>query len=753
MKKTIFAVILLILMFSLQPFVHVAKGNPQSGPRTENFVIRSYGSMGYAYAALVKTNPEIDLLADELTYTQYLDAISRSDIVVDSTEMRDMFEFDINNERYNPGYPNWVSPTHYRGFRQALAFLTPKNYIVDEICSGFAERIDQPIPASLGTWRNESYWYPDYPYDYNTVVAATRLDEAGFTQGSTENQHYNPDFPGSAEHIRTYPPGHSKEGQDLDALVLLIRYDDQRMLEAGRLLCQNMLYHGIPVQALERGEEYCIERVFRDHNYHIYTGKWEDLDRSPPPYLYSLYHSDFSFSYGRNYVTGDETYPILDSLLYTSVYTPSGGESHAKCKIALGYFTEECITIPLWSTVNYFAWRKDLLGIVNEEGVGPINGWTFMNAYKPDGSAIFVGHEKIPDRMNIIYSDLPTDYLYLNRMNLYDGIEVPPYDSSVDQSGFVKNWVVDSYIDPADGEEKTKNTRSYRSDSWFVKPVTGDQLENVNATHVYACIWYYYQLVSSWHCASVEGINYLNLSSDHRTLDLYWDSLSYWNTYLAAIPILSFNLLRSGDISKYCETTVGYAQQWLNLPEDVYWVEEVTYDDDGTIVTLQQGVDWEIYSRTGHSSRADVKLLNPDTYEHTVYVKYWAVDDPIGSWIYPGNLLWQDGLEGCGMYYAIDFVYDYINDYSSLTLERNPFYYMETPPLGEIDFIRKGNGCYKIDIFDVVIVSSAYPSQGTAVPDSNWFPGADLAPQGGLIDIFDVITVTGKYGLEWDPPS
>jgi len=85
----------------------------------------------------------------------------------------------------------------------------------------------------------------------------------------------------------------------------------------------------------------------------------------------------------------------------------------------------------------------------------------------------------------------------------------------------------------------------------------------------------------------------------------------------------------------------------------------------------------------------------------------------------------------------------------SLTLKSNPHYWMETPPSVEIDFIRKSNGVYKIDIFDVVTAASAYSSNGTSVPDTNWLPAADLTPQGGKVDIFDIVTITGKYAQEW----
>jgi hypothetical protein len=76
---------------------------------------------------------------------------------------------------------------------------------------------------------------------------------------------------------------------------------------------------------------------------------------------------------------------------------------------------------------------------------------------------------------------------------------------------------------------------------------------------------------------------------------------------------------------------------------------------------------------------------------------------------------------------------------------------LETPVLGEVDFVRKTDGSYRIDIFDVVMAASAYGSQGSGVPDDNWFPGADLAPECCKVDIFDIVTITSVYGVSHDP--
>jgi hypothetical protein len=52
---------------------------------------------------------------------------------------------------------------------------------------------------------------------------------------------------------------------------------------------------------------------------------------------------------------------------------------------------------------------------------------------------------------------------------------------------------------------------------------------------------------------------------------------------------------------------------------------------------------------------------------------------------------------------------------------------------------------HEINIFDVVIIASAYGTQGG---DSKWNPEADLEPD-GKVDIFDVVIVAGEYGATY----
>ncbi|MCK4476977.1 hypothetical protein KAU88_00395 [Candidatus Bathyarchaeota archaeon] len=726
----------------------VAAESATRGPRTEDLIINFYPNITMAYLAL-KTG-EIDIIGYELTTDLFEDAINDINIVLAPVASSGMYEFDINNNCTIRTYPGIRSPTNYQGFRQALAFLVDKDYIVEEICGGFAERIDQPIGASNKGWRNESCWYPNYPYEYDPQAAAYTLDAASFVQGATDNPYYDPAFPGSAQKIRTYPADHpQKAEQDLDELIAVIRFDVSRRFEAGNLLVDNMRKHGIPVTV---PYPVLTERVFRDMDYHLYTGGWSGT-RFPPLTLYSLYCYEFWYPWGPNYVTGvdcsgNPNYPELCQLLHNARYGQSHDEIIENTKKALGYFTEQCITIPLWSTVSYWAYSRNLLGVVNMDWYGPENSYTFLNAYKVDGSAIRFGTQRPPTAMNIIYSDWFYDYQCLDRMNLYSSLDIPPYDLSVDQAGFVRDWDFGIWDD--DGVSKTKVTKWLRNDTYFVEPVTGNQKANVNTNHYFFSAWYNLQITDWWY-DQFSDVHHIDIVNDFQ-VDIYFNTLNYWNVYQANSPILPIDLwlqppLTYNATETFVEgtnlTTPGVVN--LNYAAKLVWIKSIRVDG----VPLSMFSEYNIIGDDiGTCIKGMLEIFTDLPEGAVVIVDYWHLG--ISRGYTPGDLPWQTIFEGAGMYYATDFT---LGVDGNLTLKRNPYYWMETPPLGEVDFVWKWEsgpkprgGSYKIDIYDIVTAVGAYSSQGTGVPDKNWFPGADVAPNSGVIDIFDIVTIVSKYG-------
>jgi len=139
---------------------------PLNGPITEDLLIYFYSLPSTCYQAL-KVGA-IDIMAYPLTENQYLDAIVDPDIVLASHSMNDIYGFPFNlNETiktYSDFDPVLVSPMTYLEFRQAIAHLIDKDYIVDAICGGFAKRIDVPVPYAQKTWWNTSVTGDNYPY-------------------------------------------------------------------------------------------------------------------------------------------------------------------------------------------------------------------------------------------------------------------------------------------------------------------------------------------------------------------------------------------------------------------------------------------------------------------------------------------------------------------------------------------------------------------------------------------------------------
>ncbi len=740
---------LLIILILTAIYSHEIVFAQTRGPRTEDLVINFYGDIGAAYNALKAG--VIDIVGYEITRDQYADAVTDPDIVVGPVGDRGKYQFDLNNNYtatdLNDGRRN---PCSYVDFRRGIAFCVDKDLIVDTFCEGFADRIDQPLAYMQRGWRNTSYWYEDgtYPYEYNLISASAAFDAAGFVQGSESNPNYDSGVPGSAPNLRIHP----EKGSTMNLLEVCVRIDDTRMLEAGRALCDALRLVGIPVNQIEADSSILYPKVMDNFNYQVYTGGWSP-GRFPGISAFSLYHSSQYFLGGANYVTGNDSlgnpaHPTLDAYLYGARYPNNYSEALDFARKAFGQHIEKCVTIELFSAKSYWGWSSDLLGVVNAEGCGLENGYTFMNAYKIDGSPIRYGLRNPPNAMNKIYSAWYYDYQCLDRMDLYGGLEVPPYDYSNIQAGFVSNWTMGTYQDPDDSENKTVVTWTIQNDAWFVEPVTGNPLEQVNVTHLYASIWLHLQaepLISTCpYC--LYNIKTLRMK-DPFTLEFYWNDKSYWNIYHIAKCVHSFNWFSKGTISlTVTETlTADEVTGYLSCTHPVFYVLSVETQGGEPLLA---GIDYDIYG-TGTQfcdwPCADVRILNEAYLGANISLTYLALDFAGGY--YTGGAPWQESFEGAGIYYAVDFM---PGAGGYLSLKRNPYYLIETPPLGEVDFVKKTTGCYKVDIFDVVMAATAYGSQGVSEPDSNWLAGADLAYPGGQIDIFDIVTVASNYGTVWD---
>ncbi|MEM2352464.1 MAG: ABC transporter substrate-binding protein, partial [Thermoproteota archaeon] len=440
---------------------------PAKAEARSDVEVHFYADDTAAWNALVAG--EIDFLQWSLTEDQKEAAEENSDIQLARVDEMGKFEFDINNNYTIKSYPGVRSITNELKVRQAIAYLIDKQYIIREILHYYGIRIDQPIAApQTSDWCNESVIYPNYPYEYNPEKAAQLLMEAGFSDTDGNGWlNYPSDWDGAPGADTTEYP-----------LVLCVRSDHAHRLAAGYYILAQLedtlkdtsIKAGIKTTGTTWFKERKLlsPKVMGDRDYHIYTGGWS-LGRYPT-YLFSLFHSMFWYPYGPNYVTGvdkngNPNYPDVDEAVAGIWYATSIDEAIASCKKFCGLHAEHCITVELWSYRSYWAYRKNLVGVVNMNGYGIENAYTFLNAYRVDGGPIRMGCISGPSRLNILYSQWYFEYAFLDRV--YTGLlSVQPYNLLIDQPWVAQDWDVGTWLD---GEvEKTKVTYYLRKDVGIV---------------------------------------------------------------------------------------------------------------------------------------------------------------------------------------------------------------------------------------------------------------------------------------------
>jgi ABC-type transport system substrate-binding protein len=86
---------------------------------------------------------------------------------------------------------------------------------------------------------------------------------------------------------------------------------------------------------------------------------------------------------------------------------------------------------------------------------------------------------------------------------------------------------------------------------------------------------------------------------------------------------------------------------------------------------------------------------------------------------------------------------------SGLWLEANRDYFMETPPIGEVDFRYDWEmGCYVVDSMDETMAGEACWTHGTEVQSERWEPGCDVNGD-YTVNATDMSIIAGKFNVTW----
>jgi hypothetical protein len=372
-----------------------------------------------------------------------------------------------------------------------------------------------------------------------------------------------------------------------------------------------------------------------------------------------------------------------------------------------------------------------------------------------------------PDQLNLLFSQWYFDYAVLDRLS--DGlIGVNPYDLSIDQPAMAKDWEVSTWEDPTDGLTKTKVRYWLRSDIGITEPGTGRLVRYLNASDYEWYVWFNFAFQESWRYGDVMDVKFIRIV-DPYTVDVYFNDLSMWFVYSPTAYILNryelepllceeTTLTFAIEETSKDETLVIPGIEDLDFPTVVRVVSATFTPSGGSPTTIKEHVDFEIVSEYETGYRDMIWFLK-DFPAGTISLTIKVAKDASGFFL--GGYDWTEVMYSIGPYYMKDFT---AGVGGHAILNANPYYYLETPPLGEIDWRYFWNapnthttaeshpigGYYQINILDVSRAAASYGFKGTGPFDPNFFPGADIdAYLPGQVGITDITTITGKYGQKW----
>jgi len=676
-----------------------------------------------------------------------------------------MYGFNFNLNQTIKTYRGTDSPLFDETFRKAIAHLVDKDYSIREIFSYRAERIDVPIPTSQSDWWNASVTDPNYPYEFSPTRADELLNQRGFTDREGDGR-------------RNYPSDwwpREKAGANLDSIIFYVDSTDSIRVAMADSLAGQMGSIGIPVDLRKLPPIMLYDHVLVDRDYHIFMGS--QLVSSIPLYLFML--GTFTFMetcWGKQWSFSNlwENCPyIIDfieaaglKVLYTMLKCSSSvltAQDYAKAIQSV--YTQHVFEVPVCSVQSHFAYRKNIAGVVNENEYGIDNLYTFLNAYRTDdpNQPVRVGIVYGPIKFNVLYSTHISDYQCLDK--IYAGlINHQPYNQVIDQPWVAQDWEVGEWVDPDDGKIKTVVTYYLRKDVYWVKPVTGEIDRQFTAKdYEFTCHYIYAQYpfipeagMGCPHLNKFEDVHHVEVLDDY-TVSVFMNVNSMWAYLWPTYPLLpKHKWLR--DPLAYSRST-SFEASSISLPGELPLGDYVVSGSDNTSikVRLVDGREtWLVWGEHFMWKMGNLYVMTDsvDGVEiDKLWVDYWVNGKPQG--FYPGNLQWQDILEGCGTHYVTG-----IDEYQSFICKANRNFFLETPILGEVDWAWEWvgttaprSGRYAIRIYDVSYATAGYSKRGDGEPPSNWFPGADIDPTDvGHIGINDIVTIVSNFGKTFGTP-
>jgi ABC-type transport system substrate-binding protein len=329
------------------------------GPFIEGVIFKIYDSQGGATSALEKG--DIDFLWKGISHGFVRDLMQNPDIKVQHT-LDSGYRYLAFNLR--------KAPTSDPAFRQALAHLIDKDFIIKRVLHSLGKRIDTVIPPG-----NTLYFNPNTPTYGKGMDRGRRTQEAYRILTKAGYQWKKPpiDAHGGIQRGEGMIKPNGKAMPSVTISTPPAEYDVE-VATAGQIIQEWLKDFGIPALWKPMAFGSLLNQIRNEKDFDMFVMGWRSLPIDPD-YLKRFFHSSYGYPRGRNY-TGYSNIEF-DRMAEFQAQTM---DSQARRKIVLDLQSRLMVDLPYIPL--YVPFRLEGIRVDRFEGwttmLGGIgNAWTF----------------------------------------------------------------------------------------------------------------------------------------------------------------------------------------------------------------------------------------------------------------------------------------------------------------------------------------------------------------------------------------
>ena len=335
-------------------------GGKKVGPSVDGILFKFYGSQDSAIMALKKGDIDFYWTSIQAGYLKDLEGDKRFKVFKGDKSGVYYMAFNVRKPPFSD-----------KAFRQAVAYLIDKDFIVIRVLQKEGQRMDNIIPPGNRSWHN-----PDTPKFGQGMKRAERVKKAYEILKASGYTWEKPPVNAKGKVVRgkglTMPDG--QKVPSFDILTPPADYDPHRAM-AGMLIQQWLKQVGIPASAKPSSFGSIVQQVKVKREFDAFILGWGKL-AIDPDYLRTFFHSKQDRPRGRNPMGYHSDW--YDKIADESACTMDDEKRREFIFKMQEFIVEEAPYIPLYVPYVIEACRVDRFVGWNEDLNGVGNHWSLL---------------------------------------------------------------------------------------------------------------------------------------------------------------------------------------------------------------------------------------------------------------------------------------------------------------------------------------------------------------------------------------